>query len=97
MRNKNIKQIKVWDLPVRIFHWTLLVLILAALLSGFFAPEWWLNYHIWIGYAIVGLIIFRLIWGFFGSYYSRFVSFIFSPKILLDHLKGIWPRRPIDF
>ncbi len=97
MKNKNIKQIKVWDLPIRIFHWALLVLILAALLSGFFAPEWWLNYHIWIGYVIIGLVIFRLIWGFFGSSYSRFVSFIFSPKILLEHIKGINSNQPIYF
>ena len=95
--NNITKKIRIWDLPTRIYHWLQVVIVFAALLSGFFAPEWWLNYHIWIGYALIGLLVFRIVWGFFGSHYSRFISFVFSPKTLISHLNGIIKNKPLHF
>ncbi len=95
--NKLIKKLKIWDLPTRFYHWLQLVLVFAGLLSGFFAPEWWLNIHVWLGYALVALLVFRISWGFFGPQYSRFSSFIFTPSILIAHIKGIKEGKPLHF
>ncbi len=97
MKKEHNKKILIWDLPTRIYHWVQFVLVMLALGTGFFAPEWWLNYHIWLGYSLVFLLIFRLIWGFFGSEYSRFSSFIYSPKTLLAHIRGIIIKKPLHF
>lgn len=83
------KSVRVWDLPTRLYHWVQFLLVLFALLSGFFAPEWWLDYHVWVGYSLFGLLVFRLIWGFLGSHYSRFSSFIFSPRRILEQARGL--------
>ena len=91
---KTIKTVRVWDLPTRIYHWLQLVVVVGAMASGFFAPEWWLSIHVWLGYAIVGLISFRLIWGFLGSEFSRFTSFIFSPRETVEHVNGLLQKKP---
>ncbi len=85
----------VWDLPTRLYHWLQAGLVTAALLTGFFAPESWLSIHIWIGYGLAVLILFRLVWGVFGSELSRFSSFIFPPHRVLEHVHGLvgGPRR----
>jgi cytochrome b len=78
---------QVWDLPVRLVHWLL------ALLIGF---SWWsvhnhhTDWHIWSGCAILTLLIFRLLWGFVGSSTARFSSFVRGPSALRDYLRGRW-------
>ena len=79
----------VWDLPTRLYHWLQAVLVTAALLTGYFAPKSWFSFHVWLGYAIGGLILFRLVWGFFGSEHSRFASFIFPPRRVVEHVRGL--------
>jgi len=77
----------VWDLPTRLFHWVL------AGLVGF---SWWsakndhMDWHIWSGFGILTLLIFRLLWGFFGSSTSRFSSFVRGPKAVFGYLRGQW-------
>ncbi len=77
----------VWDLPVRLVHWTLAALI---------AFSWWsvhnhhIAWHIWSGCAILTLLIFRLLWGIVGSSTARFTSFIRGPKAVMGYLKGRW-------
>jgi cytochrome b len=71
-------KIKVWDAPVRIFHWTFVVLILAAWFTGEWRGERF-PYHAYIGYAAGIVLVFRIIWGFVGSSYARFSDFIYSP------------------
>ena len=77
----------VWDLPVRLVHWLLAVLI---------AFSWWsVNYHhtgwhIWSGCAILTLLIFRLLWGFAGSSTARFSSFVRGPRAVVEYLRGKW-------
>ena len=85
--------LRVWDLPTRLYHWIQVVLVALALGLGFFAPEWLLNQHVVIGFALVGLILFRLVWGFFGSYYSRFSSFVPTPGRLRAHFSGILNKQ----
>ena len=68
---------RVWDLPLRVFHWTLVIAVIGAVVSAK-ADIMWL--HERFGLTIMGLIGFRLIWGVFGGYYARFAQFMTSPK-----------------
>ncbi len=79
---------KLWDFPTRAFHWTL------AFLFGW---EWftgktggtWMTYHMWGGYAVLTLIIFRLLWGFVGSSTARFAAFLRSPREIGLYIRGL--------
>ena len=79
-------RLKVWDLSIRAFHWLLAGLIsyqlFAALSDG--GPE---ELHLTIGYILMALIIFRVLWGIFGSYTARFTQFLVPPSKVLDYLK----------
>lgn len=79
MNNK----IKVWDLPVRIFHW----LLVAGFFVAYFTEEDFLTPHVWAGYLVMGLVIFRIFWGFIGNPYARFANFVSSPIKSLAYLK----------
>jgi cytochrome b len=81
--------IKVWDLPVRLFHWSLLAAVAIAAITGWLLRANWLGLHLVAGSAVAALVLFRLIWGFTGSTYSRFTSFIYPPSAVLEHIKGI--------
>ncbi|MDY0073789.1 MAG: cytochrome b/b6 domain-containing protein [Thauera sp.] len=83
------KTIKLWDLPIRIFHWLLLVLVVAAFISGTQGGSL-ISVHGWLGIAIAGLLVFRLVWGVVGSTYARFSSFIPTPGRILAYLRGEW-------
>ena len=82
----------VWDLPLRIFHWTLLATVAAAAVTGFLLPLTWLTIHLAAGVTLGVLLLFRLVWGFSGSTYSRFASFVFSPtrtwRFVKDQMAG---------
>ena len=77
----------VWDLPTRLFHWLLVALI------GF---SWWsaeneeMDLHLWSGLGILSLLIFRLLWGLFGSSTARFANFVRGPAGVLGYLRGNW-------
>ena len=66
---------RVWDLPLRIFHWSLVVAVAFMLVSGWLLPPVFVNFHVWVGSAIAVLIVGRLIWGFLGTRTSRFSNF----------------------
>ncbi|MDX5363300.1 MAG: cytochrome b/b6 domain-containing protein [Pseudazoarcus pumilus] len=81
--------IKVWDLPTRLFHWSLAMLVVAAVVTvkiGGNAMLW----HGRIGLAIVGLVVFRIAWGVVGSTYARFTDFVPGPRAIRDYLAGRW-------
>lgn len=85
----NTERIKVWDLPTRVFHWLLVALIVAAIVTGKIggsAIEW----HGKIGLAILGLLVFRIVWGVIGSTHARFAHFVPSPSSLRAYLRGGW-------
>jgi len=81
------KIIRIWDLPIRLFHWLLLICIIVSFISvkmGGNAME----IHARAGYCVLALILFRICWGFIGSYHARFINFIPKPKKLLGYLSG---------
>jgi cytochrome b len=77
--------IQVWDLPVRLFHWSLVASFVVAYLTSEDENIW----HIYSGYAVLGLISFRVLWGFVGSKHARFSDFLYSPAAVVDYLKGL--------
>ncbi|WP_417783820.1 cytochrome b/b6 domain-containing protein [Terasakiella pusilla] len=79
----------IWDPLVRLFHWSLVLSFCAAWLSG----DDFEKAHIIIGYIIVGLVAFRLVWGFFGSPYARFSQFVKSPAKVVSYIKDIAKGR----
>lgn len=84
---------RVWDLPTRLFHWTLVVLIALQYATGefhFLDMEW----HFRFGYATLVLIGFRVMWGFFGSQTSRFSSFLRGPRAVLRYLRDSMSKNP---
>ncbi len=86
--------VRVWDLPTRVFHWALVCLVACAVFTGFVTPEWWMGLHVWAGYGLIALMVFRLVWGVFGPEYSRVVSFVYPPRDTFEHLRGLLLLRP---
>lgn len=77
------KKILVWDLPVRLFHWLLFISLLSAWYTSD-GERGLIDYHLKIGYFILGLILFRITWGIFGTHYAKFSQFM-PTKITLQH------------
>lgn len=94
MADKNDKTIRVWDAPVRLFHWTLVVLMTVSYFSGRAGGDW-MKLHFWSGYTILTLILFRIAWGFVGSTTARFSHFVKGPAAAVSHLRELMGRgRP---
>jgi cytochrome b len=87
--NGDAVRVSVWDLPTRLFHWGIVVLIGASWWSAQNAFEPW---HFWSGYALLFLLVFRILWGFFGSSTARFSAFLRGPADVVRYLRtGRWP------
>jgi len=86
----NSTTIKVWDLPVRIFHWSLVVLFFTSYVSG----DELETLHVWTGYGVAALVVFRIFWGLVGSQYARFSNFIYSPAEIIGYLKSMLTKTP---
>ncbi len=81
------QSVRVWDLPLRLFHWLLLICVAGALVTiQLKAMDW----HGRFGLAVLGLLVFRLVWGVIGSTHARFWSFAPWPRSLVDYLRGRW-------
>lgn len=85
--NSLLQAVRVWDLPTRLFHWILVALMIAQWLTA--ESDGALQYHVWGGYAVLTLVLFRLIWGFAGSDTSRFSQFVRGPGAALDYVKAL--------
>ena len=83
------KRILVWDLPTRIFHWSLAAAVTVAIVTGEIGGDW-MAVHGKAGLAIVGLVTFRLVWGVIGATHARFISFAPTPSTLRAYLHGRW-------
>lgn len=83
------KRILVWDLPTRIFHWSLVAAVTVAIITGEIGGDW-MAVHGKAGLAIVGLVAFRLVWGVVGATHARFISFAPTPSTLRAYLRGRW-------
>lgn len=80
------RRVRVWDLPTRLFHWALMVLVGFSWWSAEEAPIEW---HMWSGFAILTLLIFRLLWGVVGGSTARFSNFVRGPRTVLRYLRDI--------
>ncbi|WJW74304.1 cytochrome b/b6 domain-containing protein [Thiohalobacter sp. IOR34] len=90
MTDNDTQQIRVWDPLIRLFHWTLVIGFLVAYLSG----DELLQIHLYAGYLITGLLVFRIVWGFIGSRHARFADFIYPPREIVAYLKSLGSGRP---
>jgi len=86
-----MSRVRVWDVPTRLVHWLIVLLV---------AVSWWtgdtgrMDYHRYSGYALLGLVSFRIYWGFVGSSTSRFRQFVRGPRAIWTYLRGRWDLRP---
>jgi len=80
-------RIRIWDLPTRLFHWALTLLVGFSFFSAKVGGEW-IEWHFYSGYTILTLIVFRLLWGAAGSRYARFATFRCSPRAIADYLRS---------
>jgi cytochrome b len=81
----------IWDVPTRLFHWLVVALVAAAYVT------WrlnWMDWHGWVGEALLALLLFRLLWGFFGSETARFSRFAASPRAAWRYLAQAFHRKP---
>ncbi|MFP3556798.1 cytochrome b/b6 domain-containing protein [Paraburkholderia sp. SIMBA_049] len=85
------RPVLVWDAPVRLFHWLVVALVTAAYVT---LKLNWIDWHVRVGESLLAVVIFRLLWGFFGSETARFRSFVASPVAALRHLRHLFRREP---
>lgn len=79
--------VTVWDVPTRLFHWTLVALMIVQWLTAESAGA--MKFHVWGGYAVLTLVLFRLMWGFVGSDTARFSHFVRGPGAALAYVKAL--------
>lgn len=82
-----INKVAIWDAPTRVFHWLFALSFTIGMITE--GDSRYLDVHVYAGYLFLGLLIFRLVWGFIGSYYSRFSSFSYSWENVVVYLKGL--------
>ena len=86
-----MQKVLVWDIPTRVFHW----LLVSSLLAQYATAEWLENaiqWHFYIGYFTLFLVIFRILWGFVGTQYARFSSFVTGPRKVIRYLKTLFDK-----
>lgn len=81
------RSIRVWDLPVRLTHWALVLCVVGLYATGEYG---WLTmqWHFWFGYGALSLVLFRILWGLVGSEHARFGDFVRGPRAILAYLQG---------
>ena len=84
------EKVKVWDVGVRIFHWSLVILFFVSYFTG----EEENLLHIYAGYGVLGLIAFRIVWGFVGTKHARFSDFIYGTKTIFQYVKSLFTAKP---
>jgi len=90
-----VQRILVWDVPTRVFHWLLVLSFGGAFLTS--ESERYRDIHVVLGYTLLGLIAFRLLWGFLGTRYAQFRSFLFKPSEVVAYLQSLVKRKPAHY
>jgi cytochrome b len=90
-----MQRVPVWDLPTRVFHWSLAASFIGAYLSG--DSERWALVHVTCGYTLLGLIVFRLVWGLTGTRYARFAEFVAGPSSVARYITGMIQGHPTRY
>ena len=80
--------IRVWDLPTRLFHWLLAACVIGLVVSGKIGGAA-IVWHARLGYAVLALLLFRVVWGFAGGHWSRFGSFLYGPSSVIGYLQDL--------
>jgi cytochrome b len=81
----------IWDAPVRVFHWLMVLSFAGAYLTA--ESERWRLAHVTLGYTMAGLVAFRVLWGFVGTRHARFASFVRGPAAVARYLRGLVSKR----
>jgi cytochrome b len=81
------KKIRVWDLPTRVFHWSVVLLFIVSWITAEIGGTA-MQYHLWSGYAILSLVVFRVLWGVVGSETTRFAHFVRGPRTVITHARA---------
>lgn len=90
------KRVLVWDLPVRIFHWTLLLAIVGAFITNQLGVVYF-RYHLWFGYTVLVLVAFRLVWGLIGTRHARFWNFVRGPVTTVRYTRDLLRGRDVHY
>lgn len=85
-------RVLVWDAPVRVFHWMMVLVFAGAWLTA--ESERWRMVHVTLGYTMAGLVAFRVLWGLFGTRHARFTHFVRGPAAVVAYLKSLLRGRP---
>lgn len=88
-------RIRVWDLPVRLFHWLMAFSFAGAYLTA--EMDGWRLIHVTLGYTMAALACFRILWGFAGTDYAKFASFVRGPRATLAYVRSLLRGRPQHF
>lgn len=84
----SFRPVPIWDLPVRLFHWSLVVLLVISWTTAEIGGNA-MTYHLWSGHTILTLILFRLLWGFWGSTHARFNDFVRGPRAAIRYARAL--------
>ena len=90
-----IRKILVWDAPVRVFHWLMVLSFAGAYITA--ESDRWRLLHVTLGYTMAGLVIFRILWGLVGTRYARFSAFVRGPGDVLRYLGALLHRQPVHY
>lgn len=96
MDERPLQSVRVWDLPVRVFHWLLVALVTTSVTTGLIGGNL-MVWHMRSGYAILTLVVFRIIWGLIGSTTARFSDFLYAPRHVLEFAGNLLSRRPAHY
>jgi cytochrome b len=86
------RKVLIWDAPVRVFHWLMVLSFAGAYLTA--ESERWRLMHVTLGYTMLGLVAFRLLWGLIGTRHARFSSFVQGPGAIARYLRSLVIGRP---
>ena len=88
----SLHRVRIWDLPTRGFHILLALCVMGLIITGEVggnAMQW----HFWLGYAVLALVLFRLVWGFVGGHWSRFIHFVPSPSKVMHYVQAVRTKQ----
>ena len=86
-KQASLMKVRVWDLPTRVFHWAMALCVIAQAVTGSVGGDA-MAWHFRVGYSVLALLMFRIVWGLVGGRWSRFAAFIYAPQSIIDYLKG---------
>ncbi len=90
---EGVETVRLWDPALRLFHWALVVCVVTTWVLGRFGPNI-MTLHFYLGYVVIGLLAFRILWGLFGPAAARFSHFLFGPRTTLAYVAKIAKREP---